>query len=53
MKRTAIIGLLVICFIYFHCASAGHYSGNTARDINIKRLAGMLNDSLSKPALKN
>jgi hypothetical protein len=53
MKRATMIGLLVLCFIHFHCASAGYYRGNTARDINIKRLAGMLNDSLRKPALKN
>jgi hypothetical protein len=53
MKRAIMIGILGLCFIHYHCASIGQYRGNTARDINIKRLAGMLNDSLRKPALKN
>jgi hypothetical protein len=35
------------------CASLGHYSGNTARDINVDGLALMINDSLRRPAIKN
>jgi FlgO protein len=51
MKSIAIAVLMSI--ILAGCASMGHYSGSTARDIDVNGLAFMLNDSLRRPALKN
>ncbi len=51
MKRIAL--LLTGVIFLAGCASTLFYKGSTARDINVKELAWMLNDSLRKPALKN
>lgn len=51
MKKIAFLSVLILFFL--HCASTGGYRGNTSRDIDIKRLALMINDSLRKPSLKN
>lgn len=53
-KMKKISGLLVFCLLLSACATTGYkYRGNTARDIQVKKLALMLNDSLRRPALKN
>lgn len=51
MKRLVLPLFLVA--VMMGCASFGQYSGNTARDIDIKTLGFMLNDSLRQPAMKN
>lgn len=54
MKKAAMMILLpVLCLWFLHCASVPQYRGSTARDIHIKQLALMINDSLRKPSLKN
>jgi len=45
--------LPLICIIYYQCASVPLYRGSTSRDIDIERMALMINDSLRKPSLKN
>ncbi len=51
MRRLTILVISVLFLI--NCATMGRYSGSTARDIDVKRLALMLNDSLRRPMLKN
>lgn len=51
MKKIAV--LLIAVLFSLQCATLGKYRGNTSRDIHIKKLALMLNDSLRRPALKN
>ncbi len=51
MKRFVL--LLFIIVLLIGCVTAGHYSGDTSRDIDVRTLGTMLNDSLRQPALKN
>lgn len=51
MKRYLIFVFITILMI--GCATAAQYHGNTSRDIDVKTLALMINDSLRQPALKN
>lgn len=51
MKRLVLPLLLIAMMI--GCATLGHYGGDTSRDIDIRTLGLMINDSLRQPALKN
>jgi len=51
MKKIAI--LILMFFVVGQLAFTRNYRGNTSRDINIKKLSNMINDSLRKPSLKN
>ncbi|MCP5049649.1 MAG: hypothetical protein GY940_20940, partial [bacterium] len=51
MKRVTM--LLVTVMFFMGCASGLFFKGSTARDIDVRGLAEMLNDSLRRPALKN
>jgi hypothetical protein len=51
MKKIVILSILFLSFV--SCISTRGYQGDTTRDININKLALMINDSLRKPALKN
>jgi hypothetical protein len=51
MRKFAIMIFVVI--VVGQLTLPRNYKGNTSRDINIKKLSTMINDSLRKPSLKN
>jgi len=55
MKRLMILTafLIVVSLMMTACVTMGYNQGNTARDIDVRHLANMVNDSLRRPVLKN
>jgi hypothetical protein len=51
MKKLILVAVTVLFFV--HCATTVLFRGDTARGIDIKKLAGSINDTLRKPSLKN